>query len=81
MNWVLKNFLRTYVVEDIKKYLDAFYSIRSDIVHNGIISDKNCDKIAKIIKIDKEDKYDSYYGSRGPSQTLPYGLRKTLKKL
>jgi len=60
-------FLRTSALlgRDVKELLETFYSIRSDIVHNGIIQEKSSkkknkkdiyDRISKIINIERKDK-------------------------
>lgn len=60
-------FLRTSALlgRDVKELLETFYSIRSDIVHNGVIQEKSSkkknkkdiyDKISKITKMEREDK-------------------------
>ena len=60
-------FLRTSALlgRDVKELLETFYSIRSDIVHNGVIQEKSSkkknkkdiyDKISKITKMEQEDK-------------------------
>lgn len=60
-------FLRTSALlgRDVKELLETFYSIRSDIVHNGVIQEKSSnkknkkdiyDKISKITRMEREDK-------------------------
>lgn len=60
-------FLRTSALlwRDVKELLETFYSIRSDIVHNGIIQERSSkkknkkdvyDRISKIISIERKDK-------------------------
>lgn len=60
-------FLRTSALlgKDLKELLEAFYSIRSDIVHNGVIQEKSSkkknkkdiyDKISKIVNIERKDR-------------------------
>lgn len=60
-------FLRTSALlgKDLKELLEAFYSIRSDIVHNGVIQEKSSkkknkkdiyDKISKIVNIERKNR-------------------------
>ncbi len=59
-------FLRTSALlgRNVKELLETFYSVRSDIIHNGVIQEKSLkkknkkdiyDKIAKIVKLERKD--------------------------
>ena len=82
-------FLRTSALlgKDLKELLEAFYSIQSDIVHNGVIQEKSSkkknkkdiyDKISKIVNIERKDRTELiFYFVKDIGTLIREILRKT----